>query len=477
MTAFSKRLEELYQILTEAEKRDLERYLDSPYLNRDKNLGLLHQFMCAEQNDEKRYDKKLAWQAVFKKKTYNEAKFRYMVSDLLSAIEEFIYLQQVLKKKANHIHILSDYYTLREATENKASLSNKIINRKNNKKGVLAPEDYLEQHFRDELIGELHAGSLKTYQKYISEHKTDLASGLDIYYVIEKLRQMCIAANDNNVFGTKSTCYHEMEVLQLASSVPFDKNEFVQAYSCVYHMLTSKTEEPYFQLKRIIEKHGYEMDDTNLAEIFTYARNFCIGQVNTGKHAFFEELFDLYEQGLQKRILLPNGEINERNFKNIVTTALRTKKAEWAHDFIEQYHHSLNKTVRANAYGYNLANYYFYTKQYDKALLNLQKVQLSDLFYGLDARSLMIKCYYELDEREAFINAYFSFRMFVQRRKNVSEQHRKNYLNFLRLTKKLINLRPRDKKAMDALIKEVSASKALADKNWLEEKLKGYIQG
>jgi hypothetical protein len=88
---------------------------------------------------------------------------------------------------------------------------------------------------------------------------------------------------------------------------------------------------------------------------------------------------------------------------------------------------------------------------------------------------MMIKCYYELDEKEAFMNAYYSFRVFVQRRKNVSEQHRKNYSNFLRIAKKLVNIRPKNKKSIENLAREISTTKALADKNWLEEKLKMYI--
>lgn len=472
---FSTRLEELYRILSEAEKRELSRYLASAYFNRDASLLGLHQFHCKEQSEEVRYDKKAAWKFVFPRVSYSERKLRYMVSDLISSVEEFIYTQHALNAKPNFVHVLDEYYTLREADENKSSLAAKIISRRNAKKNILSPEYFLEQHFKNELVEELHASSLKTYSKFVAENRKNVPSGLDVYYVIEKLRQMCLVANDNNVFGTKTKCFYESETLRLASTKQFFENEFVRAYLSVYYMLVQKTEQQYFTLKKIIARHGYDFEDKNLAEIFTYARNFCIGKVNAGRSDFFEELFDLYAQGLQKRVLLLNGEINERNFKNIVTTALRTKKYDWTFDFINEYRYQLNKTVRENAYNYNLANYFFHTKQYDKAIRNLQKVQLSDLFYGLDARALMLKCYFELDEREAFLNSYFSFRVFVMRRKNVSEQHRKNYLNFLRIAKKLMNLRARDKKAIQNLQTEIKNAKALADKSWLEEKLKVYL--
>jgi|ERR1043165_1382082 hypothetical protein len=472
---YSNRLEELYRILSEAEKRDLARFLSSPYFNRDASLTVFHQFLCKEQPDTTKYDKKAAWKFIFPKATYNEKKFRYMVSDLIASAEEFIYAQQILAAKRNYVHVLDEYYTLREADSNKSALGTKIINRKDAKRNIISPEYFLEQHFTNELVEELHSGSLKAYTKYVAEHRKESPGGLDVYYIIEKLRQLCLVANDNNVFGTKTRCFFENEVLQLASSKAFYENDFVRAYLSVYYLLTEKSEQQYFTLKEIIAKHGYDFEDKNLAELFTYTQNFCVGRVNAGRSDFFNELFDLYVQGLQKRVLLLNGEIHERNYKNIVTTALRTKKYDWTLDFINEYRYQLNKTVRENAYNYNLANYFFHARQYDNAIRNLQKVQLSDLFYGLDARSLTIKCYFELDEKEAFLNAYYSFRVFVQRRKNVSEQHRRNYLNFLRIAKKLMNLRPRDKAAIEKLKTDITTSKALADKNWLEEKLQAYL--
>lgn len=157
-----------------------------------------------------------------------------MVSDLISSTEEFIYTQQTQNAKPNFVHVLDEYYTLREADENKSSLATKIINRKNAKKNILSPEYFLEQHFKNELIEELHASSLKTYTKFIAENRKNAPSGLDVYYVIEKLRQMCLEANDNNVFGTKTKCFYETETLRLASSKLFLKmNLCGRIYRCI----------------------------------------------------------------------------------------------------------------------------------------------------------------------------------------------------------------------------------------------------
>jgi hypothetical protein len=431
--------------------------------------------LAREQGENVRYDKKAAWKFIYHSAVYNEKKFRYLISDLLSALESFIYFHQVLTTKPGYFQYVLNYYTLHGAVENKSALAIKIQNNNKADKPVVNPGYFLEKHFETELIEELHTTSLKSYRGYIKEKRNEEPTGLDCYYVIEKLRQMCRIANDNNVFGLNLCCFNEAEVIALVAQPKIGANLFVAAYFNVLELQTKKQNESYYKLKKLLEQNGYEMEDNNIAELTTYARNFCIARINEGQSAFFDELFDLYRQGLKNGSLLPNGEINERNFKNIVTTALRTEKHDWALSFIEDYRFRLNKVVRDNAFNYNMANYFFHTGKYDKVLLNLQKVQLADLFYGLDARSLMLKCYYELNEKEAFMNAYYSFRVFVQRRKNISRQHQEFYLNFLRITKKLMNLRPSDKKTIQSLHHQIKTSKALADKNWLEEKLKIYL--
>ncbi len=474
-TAFSisPRLEELYRILTEAEKREISRYLNASYFNRQRPLELLHRYFTSTAAREG-YDKHLAWKAAFEGQAFNEKKFRYLVSDLIAAIEDFIYTTNMLKQRPGYVQLLNDFFTTREAVLNKSSLENWVKSKKSGNEQLVSPQYYLEDYYGAELLEDLYSASRKNYSRYIAENRKGQAGGLDAFYVIEKLRQMCQVANDNNVFGFNMKCYYQPQVLQMLTAKGIKDNLLVQAYYSVYELLTRKEESSFYRLKKLIQQHGYDIDYSNMAGIFTYARNFCISRVNAGQSNFFNELFDLYEEGLEKGILLVNGEINEQNYKNIVTTALRTRQYEWANDFINDYRYKLNKKVRDNAFNYNMANYLFHITKYDKVPQYLQKVQLADLFYGLDARSLMIKCYYETDEKEAFMNAYQSFRIFVQRRKNVSEQHRRNYLNFLRFAKLLMNLRPRNKAAVTKLAEQINSAKAIADKSWLVEKVKAF---
>lgn len=469
----SPRLAEVYTVLSEAEKRNLLRYLQSPFFITDKALSALHSYLL-QVNTDMEVDKLLLWKEVFGKQSFNEKRFRYLISDLLESVSDFIYLQDILQQKPGYVRMVCENYTAKNAVLNRSAIAAKLLKPTKAAQLNRNAQWFLEKHFEDQLLEEEHTGSLKEYRKYLSEHRTGEPSGLDTYYLIEKMRDLCTIANDNNVLGLQHTGFNAAQVLEMASGKSFKENPFVQAYWHVYQLLTTRTKQAYLGLKKVIAAQGLELDANTLAELFTYARNYCIARVNAGEESYYNELFDLYEQGLDKNILLVNGELNERNFKNIVTTALRTARYAWALEFINEYKYKLNKRVRDNAVNYNLANYHFHKKEYPLVLRALQKVQLADLFYGLDGRSMMLKCYYETDEKEAFMNTYQSFRVFVQRRKNVSEQHRRNYLNFLRIAKKLINLRPRSNDAAK-IVAEIESSKAIADKNWLLEKARVFL--
>ena len=64
-------------------------------------------------------------------------------------------------------------------------------------------------------------------------------------------------------------------------------------------------------------------------------------------------------------------------------------------DFIELHLHHLPPNERDNAHTYNSAMLCYYRKQYRQAVKLLQTVEFTDLYYQLDARSILLKVYFE----------------------------------------------------------------------------------
>jgi hypothetical protein len=79
--------------------------------------------------------------------------------------------------------------------------------------------------------------------------------------------------------------------------------------------------------------------------------------------------------------------------------------------------------------------------------------------------------YYELDEIEALGSLLDTFRVYLNRNKEITPTRRKHYLNTISIVKKLARIAPRDLKDIEKLIKEVETTQGVVSKNWILEKL------
>lgn len=147
--------------------------------------------------------------------------------------------------------------------------------------------------------------------------------------------------------------------------------------------------------------------------------------------------------------------------------ALASRELDWADYFLHEFKEKLPKKERENVFLYNLAIYYFYKPDYDKALdlLNRQIV-FDDIFYNLNSRSMLLRIYFEQGLFDVLFSHLDSFTTYISRKKQLG-YHRESYLNLIHFTKKLLNIPEADKTAREHLRSEIISTKAVADKKWL----------
>lgn len=129
--------------------------------------------------------------------------------------------------------------------------------------------------------------------------------------------------------------------------------------------------------------------------------NYSLKRMNSGEKEYIRETFELYVKFLEKGLLHVKGKISPWSFKNIVTTGLRLSEFDWVENFIHAYSHDLDERYRNNAMTFNLAQFYFYKKDYANVITLLSKVEYDDITYNLNSKTLLMASYYELDELEA----------------------------------------------------------------------------
>ncbi len=230
-------------------------------------------------------------------------------------------------------------------------------------------------------------------------------------------------------------------------------------------------------MKNMLVNYMDVMPRQDCSDLYTFAYNYCIRRINQGDSGYQDELFELYKKGLASGMLLKNNLLSEWDYKNIATLGCSLKAYEWTENFLRQYKDYIPAHQRENAYSYNLANYYYHQKMYDKTLQTLLHVQFTDVKYHLNSNFLLLRTYYALHDTEALLSLIETFRIYVIRNQKITTDQKRSYTNFVRFAKKLVQLRHNastfSKKALreklDALALKVESTENVINRIWLLE--------
>ena len=139
----------------------------------------------------------------------------------------------------------------------------------------------------------------------------------------------------------------------------------------------------------------------------------------------------------------------------------------------KDYSPKLADEFRDNAVSYNLALVYFYQKKYNDVIEQLQSVEYEDIGYNLNAKSVLISVYYEIDSDDALLSLMDSFKTYLHRHKDIAENKRMHYLNLMKYVRKLLKLNKGNKTDIANIRKEMEEDRkiGIASEKWILEKL------
>jgi DNA-binding winged helix-turn-helix (wHTH) protein len=293
---------------------------------------------------------------------------------------------------------------------------------------------------------------------------------LDTYYMIKKLQLCCELVNMQNMMAASDNVLLFNEIMEYV-----EKNKAILPVTgMVYYYIINMLKYPentahYDLLIKTLHAEEANFPAKELRELYHYALNYCIKQINLGNIVFQREILHTYKRMLRQNMLHIGRHIPEHNFKNIVTVALREHETEWTLQFIDEHIKQVAPESRHNAYHYNIANYYFSGREYKQALLHLQKVQFNDPYYALDTRCMMMKIYFELGEEQVLDSHISAFRVFLHRSKTISDFQRTIYKNLVNYTSRMMHAAQNERK-LKTLKTQIENAKQVADLRWLKEK-------
>ncbi|MEZ4888289.1 MAG: hypothetical protein R3E32_26400 [Chitinophagales bacterium] len=454
-------------------------FAHSPYHNKHQDVQTLCDYLhqVYPKLEGKKVERKQLFLKVWGKNIpFNQNKINVLFSYTLSVTEDFLVHERFQQETdAQHIHLLEQLRQRQQQQRYKHHLQ-KI--EEYWQKAPVRNRDYYHFQFRLAVEKDSYYNQLSQHSDQSIQQKQD---SLDIFYLSEKLRDACEMSLRNQLLQVDYSVHLLEAILTEIRQHPekYQTIPSIMVYFQIYQMITQQDSTFYFELIQVLQKHLTAFPKEELRSIYAYAQNYCIGQINKGEDTFLGELFELYKTQLQNDLLLEKGHLSEWHYKNIVTVGLRLKAFEWVADFIEVYKEKLSEQSRENAYRFNKATYCYAVEQYDEVLQLLLTVEYSDIRYSLDAKSLLLKSYYDLKEHQTLYALCDAFRQYLKRNKEISDFRKEGYYNLLKFTQKAariqaeIGFEARDK-LKDEVIKlqeEIAATQTIFNVGWLESRV------
>jgi len=416
------RQSKLFQVIGQLDGHELNRlhrFVISPYFNRNEPIIKLFEFFKAElkSSTSSDFEKEIIWETCFgKDDPFDDGRFRKLQSDLLKLIESFFAQEAFESNPVHKAKYLLDSILDRSLENLQASAFKSAYKLMEDQS--LKPSSHY--YFKYEIEQNLYRLHQKHAERSIKSNIENIAVNLDRFYLGEKLRYYCTILNHQLLAALSYEMLFINEIIQHIESHDYSDVPSIIIYYQI--LLTYKEPEQklhYDKLKDLIEKHIHLFPDYEAKEILDAALNYSLKRMNAGEIEYIRETFDLYVKFLESGALLVNEQITPWSFKNIVTTGLRLNEFDWIEDFIKNYSQHLDERYRDNAVTFNMAQFYFYKKQYPEVIKLLSKVEYEDLIYNLNSKTLLMASYFELDEIEALNSLLDTFRVYLSRNNKI----------------------------------------------------------
>lgn len=464
------KLIQLYTKLNKEEKTLFKKWVLSPVHNQHEDVTQLFDYLFRKRKlTERILKKEKIFKSIYPTKKYDDLRLRHLMSLGVDLLEDFVCFFMQKKDRTAQQKYLIDFYEERNL--------NKFLEQELNKTTKIQEEEvYRDQNYYYNYYKlQLKKFYFVTRKDRIGAHNIPtLLDTHSILMVIEVLANACVAANSNHIDRRNN---HQIlfleEVLEAVEKGKYKDVVAVQFYFNAYKCAIFDEDTTYFYaLNKLLVEEQDKLRRSLVLDLYHIAVNYCIRKINKGPNVLFlNELFALYQLGIQNDLLLEYGVLDRFSYKNIIALGLRLRRLDWVAKFIEESTYLVEEEHRANYYLFAQVSLAYELEEYEKTLSLLGKTELDDLFLNIAIKNIQIKVYYEMelfDLLDSFLNSCDAY---LQRNANMIGQYQA-YRNYIKFTRKMLYLKPYDQKAIEKLRAELQEEKNYTiSKDWLIKKI------
>lgn len=457
---------ELYDALTHSELKALDTYLSTSHWQYSDTVIKCHScIMSYRLNSElENLNKTLIFSSVYEDEPYNDSKLRFLLNRLVEAIRDYVIYAQDAKGNVFIEKVWIDFLLDKRVKKN--------IQYNLDKKEVASSVEYkfLQRYFKSQ---EFNVNSF-VFSKDVKvqfESITQLMKNAELFSDLVFIKNYCSIISFSNVYRTLPLDLPAEKLEEIKNKHwENDHPEFLIYLNLLDVLIHKNDPKYYYKYKHDLFQYLDLWNDEEKVNFLASLLNFTTNQINSGRAEFIDEQYELFLLFEERKIFDIKGYINSGRINNVIFIFLRKKEFKKAEEFIKKYSALLPDQTKDSCQHFNMARILFENGKYKDSLNELLKVDFShDAFYSLNSKLLLLKTYFELQESDAFDSLCSSFKEFIRKNKVISDNYKANYLNFIKMIRR-IYLSPAIK--LKKLTAELEAASQIAEKAWLLEKCK-----
>lgn len=454
---------EIYNSFSPIEIKSLDKYLKNSQWKQSETVIKCHEYfydLWRQANIEEGSKEKL-YNYIYPNEPFVDSKLRFTQNRVLKSIQEWKIVIENEKENPFTTKIWKDFLIEKQLRKN--------IQLNLHKKELIESSSDIRflTHFFD--AQEQSFFEFKFKKNYKEQFRTiiNVMNQSELFADIVFIKNYCSLISFSKIYKSESFEFPESKLLLIKEKYHTTEIIAFKVYLTLIEMLQSGEESLYFEFKKLLFQHLDSWVDEEKLALINYLVNYTIQKSNAGNAAFIDERFEIYKFIESKGVFESKNFISFRTINNVVLVAIRKKEMHWAQEFLNKYIHTLPDEEQDTCSCFNYARIFFEQKKYKESLRELLKVDFGqDPFYATNAKLLLLKNYFILNEFEAFESLCLSFKEFVKSNKIIAENYKSAYLNFIKYTRKIFNATKSQRKKLKETILE---NKSLVEKGWLLE--------
>lgn len=458
LTSFSKK-----------EAKDFKKWLNSPMHNQREDVEDLFSYLIASNHlyDDKYLQKERIFKKVFPRQAYDDAKLRQTIHFLTKAVEEFLVFNQWRSDDLNFQLTLSNIFRKRDL-EKAFKKSIKITNNKK-EDNSLRNADYFWNEFIYQ--SEIYSFTMQKGKRQAIQNFKEISDALDLSYISNKIKYLCLVVSQKAIVNTNYDIQMVDVILKQIEERSLYDIPSIGVYYYIYRATTAPQElEHYNKLKSIITNQYAVFPKHELDIIVKLVINYCTAKMNKGLAQFRRDAFEFQKMWIEKGLFKADNVMDPHVFRNIVVSGCIQKEFDWVNNLIENYKDFLPPAQKDKVAHFCKAIYFFIKGDYDDAQDLLLQFDYDDNLLTAQAKSMLIRLYYEQDEFDLLEAQLESTRTYLHRKK-IMGYRREQWMNLIRLTKKLIKINPYNEDHRKKLEGEILNAKPFPEQRWLLSRL------